>query len=691
MTFNKVKLLSLLALMIAVLCIVTVAADDDFVHDDPVMEDITSRAPPECDEFGASTAYRAISDSTANALLGYMYPQVKQAALVINVLQFRIPYTQDGYDDILDVWDLMTYTHREIEYYAQPIYPGYAKDSSGRYFEYLVIDTYKVWPDKSDPDRSAKPISVSKILETNAAIDKKIDEIVAGIKPEMSDLEKVLYVHDWLCINAEYDDARLANGTMPRTSYDIRGILLYEIGVCQSYTWTFDYIIERFGIPCINVTSDDMNHTWNQVKVGGYWYNMDITWDDPVDDKIGLARHYYFLCSDSVFKSSREHFGYYDGVNCSSTKYDSAFWYDVDTPMPYINGDTIYLKQTEGVIKAINIDTMSSVRTIKSISDGWYWHYNNRSGYKAAYFTSLAVYANRIYFNDAENIAYINPDGSGYTVMKSFSTSDGNKNIYGMRIVGSTLEYVYIYDINGILKANYSIDLFVPITSIKLPFENAKLPYNSWALIETTVNAGADASRIIWASSDPTVAVVEAGGMVHGLKYGTTVITATSPDDPSVKSVMNLAIYEPTTSISLKNNPTTVVIGATVTFKAVLNTGALQNDIVWSSSNSNVLSIDSNGVVTAKALGTATIMAKSYEDPSVYATLVVTVAEVQPGDPTGDGRVDTKDAVLISQYLAGWAVGCDMSIADVNHDGKVNTTDAVIIAQYIAGWDVVLG
>ena len=32
-----------------------------------------------------------------------------------------------------------------------------------------------------------------------------------------------------------------------------------------------------------------------------------------------------------------------------------------------------------------------------------------------------------------------------------------------------------------------------------------------------------------------------------------------------------------------------------------------------------------------------------------------------------------------------------MSIADVNHDGKVNTTDAVIIAQYIAGWDVVLG
>ena len=682
MAFNKMEALSLLVALLALLLTVSAFAVTDEIEmaENPLTFFEETEAEP--DSYEASGNYTWLTSSQADALVEHLYQNVKNAKLKIDVSQFKIPLKY--FDDTREAWREMVREHRDVEYYAGPFTPGGSADSSGNYVGTLNITSYKGWNDGS----GTYEISVSKILSINAAVDAKVDEIVSQMSPEMSDLERVLFVHDWLCINGEYDMTGINGGTNPRTSYDIRGILLYEIGVCQSYTWAFDYIMDRFDIPCINVTSDGMNHTWNQVKVGGYWYNMDITWDDPTYDKIGLARHYYFLCSDSVFKSSREHFGYYDGVSCSSTKYDNAFWYDVDTPMPYINGDTIYLKQTEGVIKAINIDTMSSVRTIKSISDGWYWHYDNRSGYKAAYFTNLAVYANRIYFNDAENIAYINPDGSGYTVMKSFSTSDGNKNIYGMRVVGSTLEYVYIYDIDGILKANYSINLFVPITSIQLPFENAKLPYNSWAMIETTVNDGADASRLIWTSSDPTVAVVEAGGKVHGLKCGTTVITATSPDNPSVKDVMNLTIYVKTTSISLSGNPANIVIGSTRTLKVTLNAGALKNDIVRSSSNSNVLSVDYNGVVTAKALGTATITAKSYDDPTVYATIVINVVETRVGDPSGDGEVNAVDAVLIAQCIAGWEPDCNRDMADVNRDGEVNVMDAVVVAQYIAGWEV---
>ncbi len=683
MSFRKMKISALLALVVALLCVVGVAGEDaDFVRDDPVMDGFTCTREPQCDTFEASTSYRVISNSTADALLEYMYPRVKQAALTIDISQFKIPYTQNGADDAWDVWDLMTEVHRDIEYYARPIYPSVSKDSTGRYIGYFTIDTYKVWTNK-------EPISVSEILSTNAAIDKKVDEVVSGITSEMSDLEKVLYVHDWLCLNSEYDTVRLNNGTIPRTSYDIRGMFLYGIGVCQSYTWSFDYVMDRFGIPCINVTSDGMNHTWNQVQVGGYWYNMDITWDDPTDDKIGLARHYYFLCSDSLFKNGREHYGYYDGVACTSTKYDNAFWYDVDTPMPYFSGETFYLKQTEGVIKAINIDTMSSVRSVRSVTDKWSYYYT-RSGIKSCYFTDLIKYGGKIYFNDSDTIASINPDGSGYTVVKSFSTSD-DSHIYGMRLCGDNLEYIYVSAPSGILRANGRISLFVPITSIKMPFEHGKLRYGYWAMIEATVNGGADASRLIWTSSDPSVATVEAGGKVSGRKYGMTVITATSPDNPSVKAVMNLTIYEPTTSISLASNPTTLVIGSTFTFKAKLNTGALQNDIVWSSSNSSVLSIDYNGVAVAKAYGTATITAKSYDDPSVYTTIVVTVGDAIPGDPTGDGVVNATDAVVLAQCLAGWSVGYDMSIADVNHDGEVNAIDAVMIAQYIAGWDVVLG
>lgn len=684
MTFNKSKALSLLVALLALLLAVSAFAVTDELEMAESPLTFFEETESEPDKYEASGSYTWLTSSQADALVEYLYQNVKNARLVIDVSHFKIP--SQYFADTRVAWREMVHEHRDVEYYAGPFTPGGSADSSGYYVGTLNISSYKGWNDGS----GTYNISVSQILSINAAVDAKVDEIVFQMSPEMSDLERVLFVHDWLCVNGEYDMTGINGGTNPRTSYDIRGILLYGIGVCQSYTWTFDYVMDRFGIPCINVTSDSMNHTWNQVKVGDYWYNMDITWDDPTKNLVGRARHEYFLCSDSDFKSKRDHKDYYDGVSCYSTKYDSAFWKDVDTPMPYYDGETYYLRQTEsGKIKAIDIDTMSSARNVYTVADGWRYYYSQLE-YDECYFTCLAIHGSLLYFNVAETIAYVKLDGTGYTVLKNFSTSDSSQ-VYGMYIKDTVLYYGYCEKPSAIPAATGSFSVFVPITSIQLPFEHGKLRYNYYAMIEATVNSGADAARLIWSSSDTTVATVEPGGKVNGLKYGVTIITATSPDNPSVKATMKLTIYEPTTSISLKGNQTTVVINAKVTFKAVLNTGALQNDIVWSSSNSNVLAIDSNGVVTAKALGTATITAKSYENPSVYATLVVTVAEVQPGDPTGDGRVDAKDAVLISQYLAGWAVGCDMSIADVNHDGKVNTTDAVIIAQYIAGWDVVLG
>lgn len=61
------------------------------------------------------------------------------------------------------------------------------------------------------------------------------------------------------------------------------------------------------------------------------------------------------------------------------------------------------------------------------------------------------------------------------------------------------------------------------------------------------------------------------------------------------------------------------------------------------------------------------------------------------GDTNFDGAVDTKDAVLLAQYLAKWEVEVDSSAADCNADGVVDTKDAVLLAQFLAKWDVTLG
>ena len=42
-------------------------------------------------------------------------------------------------------------------------------------------------------------------------------------------------------------------------------------------------VMEKLGFSVGFVNSDSMEHVWNLVKIGAKWYNIDVTWDDPVD------------------------------------------------------------------------------------------------------------------------------------------------------------------------------------------------------------------------------------------------------------------------------------------------------------------------------------------------------------------------------------------------------------------------
>ncbi|MCD7769155.1 MAG: dockerin type I domain-containing protein, partial [Oscillospiraceae bacterium] len=55
------------------------------------------------------------------------------------------------------------------------------------------------------------------------------------------------------------------------------------------------------------------------------------------------------------------------------------------------------------------------------------------------------------------------------------------------------------------------------------------------------------------------------------------------------------------------------------------------------------------------------------------------------GDVNDDGKVNTRDIILVSQYLAGLVELSIQDAADVNGDGKINTRDLILISQYVAG------
>ena len=58
-----------------------------------------------------------------------------------------------------------------------------------------------------------------------------------------------------------------------------------------------------------------------------------------------------------------------------------------------------------------------------------------------------------------------------------------------------------------------------------------------------------------------------------------------------------------------------------------------------------------------------------------------------PGDINDDGKVDNKDIVILSQYMAGWEVYSNKSALDVNGDGERNLKDVIHLAKVVAEWE----
>ena len=135
---------------------------------------------------------------------------------------------------------------------------------------------------------------------------------------------------------------------------------------------------------------------------------------------------------------------------------------------------------------------------------------------------------------------------------------------------------------------------------------------------------------VTWTSSHPEVATVDANGLVVAVSAGTTTIRATSNDeatfyDEAIVTVVDMNILP--TSITLNEIEVTLERGQTFELEvtAILPATAGNRDVTWSSSNDNVATVDSDGVVTAVSAGTAIITATSVAAPAVTATSEITV------------------------------------------------------------------
>lgn len=272
----------------------------------------------------------------------------------------------------------------------------------------------------------------------DSAFQAGVQKAKAAVMPGMDDLQKAIAIHDYLVLNCEYDKERLSNKTIPQESYGAYGALANRIAVCQGYALAYKYLMNEYGIECYIVTSDKMNHAWNIVKIDGALYQVDATWDDPTWDRFGLVSHANMFLSDTAF--GKNHHDWYvtkgSGIialKAEGTKYDSAFWRDVKSPLVYDAGGTkrhYYVsadkKLQSRACSAQEIDADgTTLLTLDTSSSG------------------LALGGTKLYYNTSKSIAYIDITDSAYAEHEQFSLKDEDTNqIFGFVKSDDKIRYV---------------------------------------------------------------------------------------------------------------------------------------------------------------------------------------------------------------------------------------------------------
>lgn len=169
--------------------------------------------------------------------------------------------------------------------------------SQWSYTVYEYSNGRKVKGAAGDPASVTQIADYETTLSQERAVDSKLMEIIKELKLDnASDYEKVKKIHDYIINLASYDTSGKKS-----SAYNL---LFDKSAVCEGYALVAYRLFMEAGLPSriISGRGNGEPHAWNIVKVDGKWYNIDVTWDDPVNSKgKQILRYDYFLKSDKDF------------------------------------------------------------------------------------------------------------------------------------------------------------------------------------------------------------------------------------------------------------------------------------------------------------------------------------------------------------------------------------------------------
>ncbi|QGQ95899.1 transglutaminase [Paenibacillus psychroresistens] len=163
------------------------------------------------------------------------------------------------------------------------------------YTHYIIGGySYSAKETKSSGIKATFTITYLENKTQTAYVTTQVKQILKDIiKPTMDDFQKERAIHDYIVSHIAYD-TNLVN-------YSAYAALTKGKTVCQGFALLTYRMLDEVGIKnrIVEGHAGGRSHAWNLVFIGGSWYQLDTTFDDPVPFEKGRIIDTYFNLTDA--------------------------------------------------------------------------------------------------------------------------------------------------------------------------------------------------------------------------------------------------------------------------------------------------------------------------------------------------------------------------------------------------------
>ena len=160
--------------------------------------------------------------------------------------------------------------------------------------------------------------------------------------------------------------------------------------------------MDLLGIPCVRIsgTANGGGHAWNAVKLDGEWYQVDVTWDDPIPDSPGNIQYGYFNITDE--EMMKDHSYTWD-YSATGTKYNYSrmLYENLKAQENYFTNVNDYYAYIQKQLNAgiSEVECYIDLETASSISEYQNWgQVNGWRGVSCSYYENKYCYVLAITF-----------------------------------------------------------------------------------------------------------------------------------------------------------------------------------------------------------------------------------------------------------------------------------------------------